>query len=129
MSLGIPGSQLSGPALHRGFLTMLACHGLPDPASEHQFAAPARLWAFDYAWLDQKIALEVEGGVWTGGRHTRAKGFLEDMKKYNAAAVLGWRVLRVTPDQLCTEDTSMMLGKVLPRVKQRAAFRPNPNRR
>jgi hypothetical protein len=46
------------------------------------------------------IALEVEGGVWTRGRHTRGKGFLGDMEKYNAAALGGWCVLRVTPDRL-----------------------------
>jgi hypothetical protein len=46
------------------------------------------------------VALEVEGGAWSGGRHTRGAGFLGDMEKYNAAAILGWCVLRCTPQQL-----------------------------
>ena len=46
------------------------------------------------------VAVEVEGGVWTGGRHTRGKGFEADCEKYNAATERGWRVLRVTPKMI-----------------------------
>lgn len=61
---------------------------------------PNRLWRFDYAIPEHKIALEVEGGVWTDGRHVRAQGFLGDMEKYNTATLMGWRVFRTTPDNL-----------------------------
>ena len=73
--------------------------GLPVPVAEFRFALPRR-WRFDYAWPDYLVALEIEGGVWTGGRHVRPSGFLGDMLKYNCAAVLGWRVLRCTPQTL-----------------------------
>lgn len=66
---------------------------------EYQFH-PKRKWRFDYAIVEHKIALEVEGGVWTGGRHTRPQGFLGDIEKYNTATLMGWRVFRVTPDNL-----------------------------
>ena len=81
-----------------------AGQGLPMPVTEHRFH-PSRKWRFDYAWPDAKVALEVEGGVWTGGRHTSSAGFLKDIEKYNAAARLGWRVLRCTPKTLLTLDT------------------------
>jgi len=42
----------------------------------------------------------VEGGIWTGGRHTRGKGFIHDMEKYNAATVLGYQVLRFSTEQV-----------------------------
>jgi very-short-patch-repair endonuclease len=61
---------------------------------------PTRKWRFDFAWPENKRAMEVEGGVWTGGRHTRGSGFLKDCEKYNAAASLGWRVFRFTPIQV-----------------------------
>lgn len=56
----------------------------------------ARMWRFDFAWPDRMLACEVEGGTWAGGRHTRGAGFQADCDKLNAAVLLGWRVLRVT---------------------------------
>lgn len=86
---------------------------------EIQFSPP-RKWRFDFVvWLDQDddtasgIALEVEGGIWTGGRHTRGAGFKKDMEKYNRAACLGWRILRVTPDELCMQETVEMIKEAL----------------
>src|SRR5690606_17944227 len=35
-----------------------------------------------------------------GGRHTTGKGFVEDCRKYNAAAKLGWTVLRFPTAQV-----------------------------
>lgn len=87
-----------------------ASHTLPPPTVEHQFAHPRR-WRFDFAWVPWHLALEVEGGVWTKGRHTRGAGYLADITKYNRATVLGWRVLRCTPDTMLSglEDVRTML--------------------
>lgn len=74
---------------------------------------PQRRWRLDYAIPAYKIALEVEGGVWTQGRHTRPKGFLADMEKYNTAAVMGWTVLRVTPNGLLKKNTFEMVKKTI----------------
>lgn len=63
------------------------------PAREYRFAPPRR-YRFDFCFPELKLAVEVEGGVWSGGRHTRASGFIEDCNKYNLAAVMGYRVLR-----------------------------------
>jgi very-short-patch-repair endonuclease len=57
-------------------------------------------WRFDFAWVDRKIAVEIEGGTWSGGRHTRGKGFEEDCRKYNAATFHGWQVYRFTSSQV-----------------------------
>lgn len=55
---------------------------------------PIRRWKFDFADPKNKIAVELEGGIWTNGRHTRGKGFKADTEKYNEAVKLGWKVLR-----------------------------------
>lgn len=79
---------------------------------EYQFYKQ-RKWRFDYAIPLHKIALEVEGGVWTQGRHTRPRGFLGDIEKYNTATLLGWRVFRTTPDKLLTESTLLLLKNAI----------------
>ena len=73
--------------------------GVPPHETEFRFH-PVRQWRFDFAWPEHRVALEVEGGVWNSGRHTRGSGFIGDCEKYNAAAVLGWRVLRVTSSHI-----------------------------
>ena len=69
--------------------------GLPEPEREHRFAPP-RKWRLDFAWPEHRVALEVEGGTMTGGRHTRGKGFEADCEKYNQCVLDGWLLLRVT---------------------------------
>jgi len=69
--------------------------GLPPPEREYRFAPPRR-WRADFAWPDDGVLLEVEGGVHRQGRHTRGAGFEADCEKYNSAELGGWTVLRVT---------------------------------
>lgn len=59
-----------------------------------------RRWKADFHILDTKILVEVEGAIWSNGRHTRAKGYLGDMEKYNAAAALGYQVYRFSTEQV-----------------------------
>lgn len=69
-----------------------------------------RKWRFDYAIIEHKIAIEVEGGIYTNGRHTRGSGFLKDIEKYNTATCGGWRLIRTTPSKLMSVET---LGYIL----------------
>lgn len=73
--------------------------GLPTPEREHRFH-PRRRWRFDFAWPGHRLAVEVEGGAWVGGRHVQGSGFERDCEKYAEAVALGWRVMRVTPRQI-----------------------------
>jgi hypothetical protein len=59
-----------------------------------------RKWRADYFFPQANLVLEIEGGIFTGGRHTRAIGFLKDMEKYNALTMQGIKLLRCTPNQL-----------------------------
>jgi very-short-patch-repair endonuclease len=81
----------------------------PAPVTEHRFH-PVRKWRFDLAWPELLVAVEVDGGVWVQGRHTRGAGVENDAAKVSHAAALGWRVLRVTPRMI---DTGEALSLVL----------------
>ena len=89
---------------------------IPAPELEFKFH-PTRRWRFDYAWPDQKVAVEVEGGVWIGGRHTSGSGFVKDMEKYNFATAMGWKIFRFTPQQLRNSEHIKFIEFFLKEVK------------
>ena len=87
------------------FLQFLKQNRVHKPELEYPFArSKGRKFRFDFAWPDQSVALECDGGVWSGGRHTRGSGWMKDSEKLNLAATMGWRMLRCTPSQLCTDE-------------------------
>jgi len=79
--------------------------------TEHKFH-PVRHWRFDYALPDLGIAIEYEGLYSKKSRHTSIKGFREDCRKYNEAALLGWVVIRVTNDMLKSGEVLDYLQKI-----------------
>jgi hypothetical protein len=94
------------------FLLFCQAHKFPMPETEFRFD-PIRRWRLDYAWPDRLVGLEQEGGIFTAGRHTRGRGYLSDMAKYNAAVLAGWTLLRFTPDQIRRGDCLEALRQVL----------------
>ncbi|PNH99253.1 hypothetical protein [Vibrio diazotrophicus] len=80
-------------------LTHIRALKLEMPVPEYRFHE-TRKWRFDFAYPDQQLAIEVEGGTWSNGRHNRAKGYEADCEKYNEAALRGWTLLRFTGDMI-----------------------------
>lgn len=74
---------------------------------------PTRQWRFDYAIPDLRIAIEIDGGIWINGRHNRASGYLGDMEKFNAAATLGWVVLKFTPQEQYSQKTLELITQTI----------------
>jgi very-short-patch-repair endonuclease len=74
-----------------------------DPEREFRFH-PVMLWRFDFAWPAHMLAVEIEGGIWSGGAHTRGKHFESDCAKYAAATLMGWRVLRYSTGMVLRGD-------------------------
>ena len=85
------------------FLFQIRALELPMPEREYRFH-PVRKWRFDFAYPDRMLAIEIHGGVWTQGRHTRGSGFTKDCEKYTEAAILGWRILHFTSTHVETGD-------------------------
>jgi hypothetical protein len=97
------------------FLSQVARAGLPSPETEFEFD-PDRRWRFDYCWPDLMLALEREGGGWVAGRHTRGKGFKNDLQKYLAATVAGWTILRVDLEMIETGEAIAAAQTILTRL-------------
>ncbi len=91
-------------ALEEAMYLHLRAHKMIDGLEREFRFDPKRRWRFDFAWPARLLALEVEGGIWTSGRHTSAVGWLADAEKYNRATILGWRVLRVATNQVHSGD-------------------------
>jgi len=92
-------------------LQEIAEAGFDQPEQQHKFH-PTRRWKFDFAWPDRMIAVEVEGGAWIQGRHTRGQGFLNDCEKYNEAVCLGWSMIRIPTDWVGTGAIANYLDKI-----------------
>lgn len=76
--------------------------GAPKLKAEYKFC-PTRRWRFDYAHIESKVAIELEGGTWVVGRHNHPASIEADMEKYNTASELGWKLIRLTPGMLDRE--------------------------
>ena len=74
---------------------------------------PVRKWRFDYAFSDLKVAIEIDGAVWTQGRHNRPAGYLADIEKLNTAASMGWLVLRFSTDERFFLSTRQLISETL----------------
>lgn len=90
---------MSKSKLESDFIMLVKESKLPEPTREYKFF-PSRKWKFDFAYPEIKLAIELEGGIWIQGRHSRGSGMLKDMEKYNTATVNGWRILRYTTNNL-----------------------------
>jgi hypothetical protein len=95
-------------SLELALLQAIRAHKLPMPEQQFRFH-PKRKWRFDFAWptwsasetrlrntSGEGLAIEVDGGTHTGGRHTRGEGHAADAEKRNEAQLMGWRVIVVT---------------------------------
>lgn len=93
--------QLNGPELESEYRFARAAIGWPRVGIRAELKeCGLKDWRFDFALPEKKIAIELEGGTWTNGRHTRGAGFAADCEKYNAAARFGWRLFRLTTDMI-----------------------------
>ena len=82
------------------------------PTREYYFW-PGRRFRWDYAWPDVKLALDVQGGVYAGGHHSRGQGYEDDNRKANEAVLMGWVVIRCTPGQIANGEALRWLLRAL----------------
>lgn len=86
--------------------------GVQGYTREHR-AIPGRQFRIDIAFPELKLAIEVMGGTWSNGRHTRGAGYEADCEKACLLAGLGWRYLPVTSEQVRSGKALKWIEKAL----------------
>jgi very-short-patch-repair endonuclease len=87
----------------------------PELVIEYRFHA-ARQWRADYAHIGARVLIELEGGVWSGGRHNRGQGYINDCQKYNAATALGWSVFRLATGMIAVDNVQPIINHINKRI-------------
>lgn len=101
------------------FALQLRAAKLPQPEREYRFH-PTRQFRLDFAWPTlgdgRKLAVEIEGGIHSQGRHVRPHGYKRDLEKYNAAVAHGWTLMRFSTSMVfCGEALAAVEAFFAPR--------------
>ena len=98
------------------------------PERQYQFCRWRKFRA-DFAWPKERVIVEIDGGVFSGGRHVTGPGFTRDCEKLTIAAGLGFRVIRFTGEMVrfspieCVKYTLLVLTGSDEKTLQRAMER------
>lgn len=98
--------------LEMALLTRLERAGLPLGVGQYRFV-PGRLYRLDRAFPDRLVAVEIQGGLWVNGAHSRGSGVERDCVKLSIAAALGWRVLPISKAMIESGQAVELLSKAL----------------
>ena len=95
---------------------LLDSHGI-QYQREYKFSF-SRKFRFDFAILEHKIGIEIQGGQWlTKSGHNTGKGLQKDYEKLNLAQIEGWKVLQYSTDDIkknpfkITEDIQKIIER------------------
>lgn len=95
------------------FLSQLRLCGLPAPDKEVRFTQRRR-WRFDFAYVDLKLAIEYQGGVYHAGMgHQTVSGMERDCLKFSTAASLGWRVMPINAGMVRRGEAVQLVEQAL----------------
>ena len=94
------------------FAMQLDAVGLDGYVREYQ-AIPGRRFRFDFCWVKERLAVEINGGTYSRGAHARPLGIKRDYEKGNLAVQFGWRVLQFDADMVKSGQALEFTEKML----------------
>lgn len=110
-------------ALERAFQAVWRTIASDEVEPQREFVFhPTRKWRLDFAWPAERVAVELDGATYTGGRHVTGSGYAKDCEKANAAAGLDWAILRYTSD-MWRKDPEGIINEIRA-VLARRRYRP-----
>ena len=104
--------------LEAAFLFYLRAAGLPEPVAQYRDKKTfGRGFAWDFAYPEARLLIEVQGGQWANGKtaHTWGKSFQRDCEKLNAAQLAGWRQLNFCRGMIDAGDVAEIVKEALKR--------------
>jgi very-short-patch-repair endonuclease len=100
--------------LEETLLLLIRAEGLPEPEREYMFAKSiGRRWRLDFAYPEKRIGIEVQGGIYVRGAHSRGTGLERDYEKLNAAQMLGWDVYQFSRKMIDNGEAIETIRRVL----------------
>jgi len=103
---------MSASELEDIFAAQLDAVGLDGYVREYQ-AIPGRRYRFDFCWVKERLAVEIQGGTYSRGAHARPLGIKRDYEKGNLAVQFGWRVLQFDADMVKSGQALEFTEKML----------------
>jgi very-short-patch-repair endonuclease len=97
--------------LEKRFEMLWRAMGGPELEKEFRFHS-VRKWRADFAHLESRTLIEIEGGIYVNGRHNRGAGFAADLEKYLEASLAGWHVIRLGPYELTMESIGRIISLI-----------------
>lgn len=104
--------------------------GPPFTPYERQYPyVPGRRFAADFAFLAERLLVEVQGGIAAfvrddgeerRGAHGSVSGVIKDLERGNLATLHGWRVLRFMPQAMREDDIAETVDVIERALKWRA---------
>lgn len=89
--------------------------GLPQPEKEYRWArSEGRMYRSDGFYREPiPTLIEIDGGTWIGGGHTRGSAYEHDRQRDNLAALLGLRMLRFTKQMIASGEAVETIRRAL----------------
>jgi len=71
-----------------------------DYAYRRSLSKRAKRFRLDFAHEETRVGIEIQGGIYTRGRHVTGAGYERDAFKYNLAYAGGWVIFLMTPEMI-----------------------------
>lgn len=85
---------------------------LPSPVREYA-AIPGRRYRWDFAWPEQRVLVEINGGTYAHMGHSTGIGIARDYEKNNLAVLAGWRTFAFDRRMVESGEAVTFVGKAL----------------
>ena len=102
--------------LEEAFAFQLSAIGLDGFVRESR-AIPERRFRFDFAFVPERVLIEIQGGTWNRGAHSRGAGLARDYEKLNLSTSNVWRVLQFDTNMIKSGEAIRMAEQILKGAK------------